>query len=95
MSQEFKTVGEWMKAFVAQEVAQVELKLCKDCKHYRRRVLDFNRCAAPQVIRTDPVSGHPRLSYPDIQRDGDLTGYCSTAGDFWEKRPPHWWEFWK
>ena len=65
-----------------------EVKLCKDCKHYRHTPIlffiphrEFAKCAAPKNI--DLVNGSAGL-YCSLARKFDSN--CQAEGKFWEPK---------
>jgi hypothetical protein len=52
------------------------MKICKDCKYYKRYWLDqkLSRCMAPQSTTIHPVTGKPSYTFCDISRE--YTRYC-------------------
>lgn len=72
------------------------MKLCVDCKHYRRgrfnilHIFGFGVCCAPQNLEIDPVTGEKtfRVIFAKTHRKDIGTkspGYCNDAQWFEEK----------
>ena len=76
------------------------MKLCKDCKHYRRGpygIVQECRAVVLREPRIDPVDGDELQGlYEECFHTRGIRGRCGPDAKFFEPLPPkRWWEFWK
>ena len=76
-----------------------EIKLCKECKHYRSNwLLAVYECGHPSLYKTSPIAGDkvPKHGYWTtvcfaVRAAG---GVCGPVGDLHQPRQKPWWRFW-
>ena len=66
-----------------------EIRLCRDCKHYR---YEFgHECYHPSLIKINVISGNKTGEQPCNHMRGP-TGKCKINGELWEPKPLSLWQ---
>jgi len=62
------------------------IKLCKDCRHYKKGFFGFGHCWHPENFATDLENGKVRIrtDYANSTRYSDY--YCGTEGKWFEPK---------